>query len=440
MSEPRPVPTLKGCWLARSLAVVRAVWLSFGATLLLILAADSVATWMVERKLAEPWRAEAEAYGGAPWAVDYWREQRQAKEHWVPYSYMETKPFQGRHINVGPDGLRRTWNKAEGKDDARIYMFGGSTIWGFGSRDEGTIPSALSRLLAEAGLDVQVKNYGQNSHVSTQEVIVLLKALETEPVPDIVIFYDGANDTGSSLVTGFAGQSYAEKDRAREFQILTRRRDLLSALFASSGFARLHRFTEPPRPFPAPPPDPRRADQLAHEVVRRYAANVRIVEESGRSAGFQPIFYWQPTVQDKRHRSPFEENLLVRDKAVDFFKQVHGKLVVHETLAHNENFHDLTQLFAEDREPRYIDRVHLSEEANRKVASRILADVVPALRARHLPAGGVGAASVSGDSGAATEETEETEAKNLSPQTSEPTPTRTLAAHAPAKIPGRPQK
>jgi len=377
-----PVRPRRGSWLARSLAVVQAVWLAFGAALLLFLATDAVATLVVERKLAKPWRAEAEAYGGAPWVVDYWREQRQTKEHWVPYSYFETEPFQGRYINVGADGLRRTWNRAAGKDDARIYMFGGSATWGFGCRDEGTIPSALSRLLAEAGLDVQVKNFGQNAHVSTQEVIVLLKALETEPAPDIVIFYDGYNDTGSSLVVGFAGQTYTEKDRAREFQILRRPRDLFSALLGSSGLARWSRFIEPPLLFPAP--DPKRADQLAREVVQRYAANVRLVEETGRVVGFQPIFYWQPTVQDKGHKSPFEQRLPERDKAVDFFKRVHRNLVAHETLAHDESFHDLTKLFAEEREPCYIDRVHLSEGANRKVASRMLVDVVPALRARRV--------------------------------------------------------
>jgi lysophospholipase L1-like esterase len=379
--EAVPVPPRRGSWLARSLAVVRAGWIAFGVTMLLFLAADSVAMLVWERKLTQPWRAEADAYGGAPWVVDYWREQKQTKERWVPYSYFETEPFQGRYINVGRDGLRRTWNRAEGKDDARVYMFGGSTIWGFGSRDEGTIPSALSRLLAEADLDVQVKNFGQNSHVSTQQVIVLLKALATGPAPDIVIFYSGANDVGSSLLTGFAGQSFAERDRAREFQILWRSRDLFSALLASSGFARLTRFIEPPRPFPAPP-DPKRADELAREVVQRYAANVRLVEESGRIVGFRPIFYWQPTVQDKGYRSPYEQSLLERDKAVDFFKEVHRDLVAHETLAHNENFHDLTELFAEEHKPCYLDRVHLSEEANRKVASRMLVDVVPALRAR----------------------------------------------------------
>lgn len=373
-------PPHRSSWLRRSLAVVRAAWLAFGVTLLLFLAADSVATWVVERKFLDPWRAEADAYGGAPWAVDYWREQRQTSERWVPYSYFETEPFEGRYIHVGPDGLRRTWNRPEGKKDARIYMFGGSTIWGFGSRDEGTIPSALSRLLAKEP-NVQVKNFGQNSHVSTQEVIVLLKALETGPAPDIVIFYDGANDTGSSLLTGAAGQSYAEKDRAREFQILKRPVDLFFALVGRSGFVRWMTFIDPPRPFPAPP-DPSRADQLAREVVERYAANVRFVEEIGQVVGFQPIFYWQPTVQSKKYRSPYEESLLERDKAVDFFNQVHRYLIADETLAHNKNFHDLTNLFAEEREPCYMDRVHLGEKANEKVAARMLVEVVPALRAR----------------------------------------------------------
>lgn len=379
--EAVPVPPRRGSWLARSLAVVRAAWIAFGVTMLLFLAADSIAMQVWKSKHTQPWRAEADAYGGAPWAVDYWREQRQTRERWVPYSYFETEPFQGRYINVGLDGLRRTWNRAAGKDDARVYMFGGSTIWGFGTRDEGTIPSALSRLLAQAGLAVQVKNFGQNSHVSTQQVIVLLRALATEPAPDVVIFYDGANDVGSSLLTGFAGQTFAENDRAREFQILWRSSKLFSALVASSGFGRLSRFIEPPRPFPAPP-DPERADQLAREVVQRYAANVRLVEESGRNLGFRPIFYWQPTVQDKRHKSPYEQSLLERDKAVDFFERVHRNLVAHQALARNENFHDLTKLFAEERRPCYIDRVHLSEEANRTVAARMLADVVPALRAR----------------------------------------------------------
>ncbi len=378
---PDQRPSRKGSWLTRSLVVAGAVWLVFGAALLLFLVADSVATLVVERKLAQPWRAEADAYGGAPWAVDYWREQGQTRERWVPYSYLETMPFQGRYINVGPDGLRRTWNRPERTGDARIYMLGGSTIWGFGSRDEGTVPSALSRLLAEAGLGAQVTNLGQNSLVSTQEVIVLLRALETRPVPDLVIFYDGANDTGSALQSGFAGQSYAERDRAREFQILKRPRDLVSALLGTTGFARLNRFVEPPRAFP-PPRNPAGVDQLSREVVQRYAANVRLVQEIGRVAGFQPLFYWQPTVQDKKHRTPFEEKLLERDKAIDFFNLVRQQRVAHEALARDESFHDLTDLFAEERAPCFMDRVHLGEEANRKVAARMLDDVVPALRAR----------------------------------------------------------
>lgn len=380
-SEPLPAPPDKVSWLTRLLAVLGVAWLLFGVVLLLFLAADSVATLVVERKLAQPWRAKSDAYGNADWAVDYWREQNQTREHWIPYSYFETMPFHGRYINVGQDGLRRTWNKTAGKDDPVIYLLGGSTIWGYGSRDEGTVPSALSRLLAEAGLDAQVRNLGQNALVSTQEVIVLLRALETMPVPDIVIFYDGANDSGAALQTGVAGNSYAEKDRAREFQILKRPRDLFGALLDSSGFVRWSRYVEPPRPLSAPA-DPERADEIARGVVERYAANVHLVQEVGRALGFQTIFYWQPTVQHKNYRSAFEERMVQHDKASDFFDAVHRYLLADQALSHNESFHDLTEIFAEEREPCYLDRVHLGEAANRKVAARMLQEVVPALRAR----------------------------------------------------------
>ena len=56
-----------------------------------------------------------------------------------------------------------------------------------------------SMLLAEqndkAGRSVCVRNYGETGWVSTQELIKLMLELKrTGRKPDLVIFYDGAND------------------------------------------------------------------------------------------------------------------------------------------------------------------------------------------------------------------------------------------------------
>ena len=80
----------------------------------------------------------------------------------------------------------------------KLLMLGGSSLWGFGARDDQTIPSLLARKLHERGLKVEVKNLAELGYVSTQEVIGLIRELQTGYRPDVVIFYDGVNDTTSA--------------------------------------------------------------------------------------------------------------------------------------------------------------------------------------------------------------------------------------------------
>jgi lysophospholipase L1-like esterase len=79
-----------------------------------------------------------------------------------------------------------------------IWVFGGSTLRGDTTSDEKTIPSVLSKTLnSEAQpLHFTVVNFGVNSFNSLLETKYLQKMLiERDDRPDLVIFYDGANDT-----------------------------------------------------------------------------------------------------------------------------------------------------------------------------------------------------------------------------------------------------
>ena len=88
---------------------------------------------------------------------------------------------------------RDTKNKCGDGDAARIFTFGGSTMWGMGVDYENTIASNISEVLCDQGFNVKVSNYGQLGYVSTQEKIYLLKLLRDKS-PDVVVFYDGVND------------------------------------------------------------------------------------------------------------------------------------------------------------------------------------------------------------------------------------------------------
>lgn len=98
------------------------------------------------------------------------------------------------------EGVRETVNVCpqEGKETRVIWMFGGSTTRGDTAAEAGTIPSLLARRVNELDQDTcwSVVNFGENSYNSLLEVQYFQKQLiRHDRYPDIVLFYDGANDS-----------------------------------------------------------------------------------------------------------------------------------------------------------------------------------------------------------------------------------------------------
>jgi hypothetical protein len=96
-------------------------------------------------------------------------------------------------------GLRPTAYNAQSdaSDKNRcIWMFGGSTMRGATDFSDRTIPSCLAMLLNSNrnGLNFTIINFGTNSFNSLLETKYLQKKLIDIQPPDIIIFYDGAND------------------------------------------------------------------------------------------------------------------------------------------------------------------------------------------------------------------------------------------------------
>ena len=51
---------------------------------------------------------------------------------------------------------------------------------------------------------VEIRNLAEIGYVSTQEMIALVRELQSGYRPDLVLFYDGVNDTTSALLEGEA--------------------------------------------------------------------------------------------------------------------------------------------------------------------------------------------------------------------------------------------
>jgi lysophospholipase L1-like esterase len=341
-------------------------------------------------------RSRADGYMNADWAKEYFKELSSMPGYkWHSYFYWRRAPFKGKYTNIDEEGLRQTWNSLDHQGAAetkrlRIFMFGGSTLWGTGARDDETIPSFVAKMLTqEYGFNVKVINFGVGGHITTQEIIALLRELQRGNIPDFVVFYDGANDAFSTFQNrGMAGIPQNEFNREREFNLLQPGRlrrlykETLLVTYTNSStyqvvnsLARRMTGRELLRvewnPSVYPPPY-----QVAHEVVRVYNWNITFVKNLGQIYGFKTLFYWQPVVFTKDKLTSYEQE--VANKANGMGQYYEAAATAAKTqLSGIDVFHDISDVFRGDPKPYFIDTVHITGAGNELVARWILKDIIP---------------------------------------------------------------
>jgi hypothetical protein len=168
-------------------------------------------------------RAELPAMEAYPWADEYFREIQQTPNSYWPFTESRPIQFDGEYVTINDDWSRASYEPDDLPDDAPVvWMFGGSTTWGEGQRDEHTIASELARLAEDDGTPIRVVNYGQRGWTHFQEMILFEQLLAEGPPPDVALFYDGANEINAQSLGPagvpthtLAGQ-YAEKLTGQE--------------------------------------------------------------------------------------------------------------------------------------------------------------------------------------------------------------------------------
>lgn len=371
--------------LRRLLFGLRELWVAVGITLVLLVAAEGVARlvlWFRGDEAGDS-RTRSDSYPDEPWVRELFEETRlSARVRWESYAYWRRLPFAGVHINVDERGRRRTWNPATpagGPKPPRVFVFGASEVWGTGVRDDHTLPSELSRALDAAGVPAEVVNYGETGYVSTQSVIALLRELQRGEVPDLVVFYGGGSDALSAAANRAAGMPLGEARRRREFNLLYHVRRLVPetvrVIASRSAMVRLlgvsldtPRTKKPPRLPPA---------ELVDQTLRAFDANVAAVDGLARSYGFRTSYFWQASLFTKTHRTAFEEKRAARAAGdLPYLQDLYARVRKDWQARDPAEFTDLVGLFADTREPRFIDYTHVGETGNREVAAAIARQLV----------------------------------------------------------------
>ena len=385
----------------RVLVFLRTGWSILGMTLVVLVLTEAgfrMVFAVRDRFTAEPVpdrRVLVEGYGGDTWPVEHYRELGLLEERWQPYVCFRPKPFEGSTIRVGSDGLRATWQPpVAGDDRAAARARQGPDAGRFltlGIRRARRPDDSLSAgaPLDKRGWRVELKNLSGIGYVSTQELIALLRELQAGYRPDVVIFYDGVNDTTSAFLEGEAGLTTNESNRRGEFNLLQSPARLASALTAKlvkdSGSYRFAQAVRRRFEGGAAAPGPARSDEIIHrlagDVAGRYAANIRIVESLSRGYGFRPLFFWQPIVFTKLALVQVEREEAERYAWTErMFRAVYTRIQASPELKPDPAFHDLSGIFDGTEGLVFIDYCHTTESANARIAAVMADRVIEGLR------------------------------------------------------------
>ena len=244
---------------------------------------------------------------GQPWTGRYLKELAASPIEYAPFLIWRKQPFEGQLINIDSAGNRVTPGAACREGSYNVFMLGGSTLWGWGSPDWGTIPAYLQKEL-QPYLDqpLCVVNMAEVGHVYTQELIMLQQQLQLGHVPDLVVVYNGGNEVITTYIHSRADVHYDfeliadiynhRHDPARQKSFLS---DLMTEhSYALQVFARIRRKLSPSGQGTSLiiERSEQNRDQLTTDLRLSYQANSKALQALSREYGFESAVFLQSSI------------------------------------------------------------------------------------------------------------------------------------------------
>jgi lysophospholipase L1-like esterase len=352
--------------------------------------------WYVFKALRlEPWQKlidESPVYENAPWVSEFWKEEdlrsEKYRDYYEPFRLWGVFKWHGKYVNTDRTEMgtwRRTINPTgpgcENHALTRIWVFGGSTVYGTGDPDWATLPSLLSATLNTGGQScVQVTNLGIESYVTNQEVILLVEELKAGRRPDLAIFYDGINDASVGAFApriptaheSFVSIKARLDDRGEsKLSFLEKSYSLRLAEAVLRRLAMLRRF----KASQATKLSDGELDAKAEATLANYEANLGVIRALAGAYGFNVYFFWQPVAYyGSKPLVPAEKQSI---ELLD--REVHGRMGAIRAVYQLAEQHSRTaggfiflgRIFDGLTEPIYIDGAHLGPPGNELVARAI---------------------------------------------------------------------
>ncbi len=295
----------------------------------------------------------------------------------------------GEYLNVNSDGFRGEEFDFQ-DDDYKIFVLGGSTLFGFITNgDEFTIPAILEKKFKENDINVKIINAGIPGGHSRSEVYYLQNHI-LEFSPNMVIMYDGLNDGGEILYdftdTEFENNNYFKNNNLKYSE--SGRTGLLS-FFAKidyqTGMGGVQFFkslinTSGTNAIDNSPANVMQINNLEDKFfakAERLEGNWDKICSIGKDQGFKTINIIQPGPGTSDRIVPYTEEIILQQNSFDL--QFLNLLNLNNFSPQNcEHVFDLRNTFeGMDEISIFFDSTHMDNFGNEVVANKIYEKILP---------------------------------------------------------------
>jgi uncharacterized protein YndB with AHSA1/START domain len=306
---------------------------------------------------------------------------------WIfePYVQFRERPREGRFVNISSDGFRlnssndrKSWDPTR---SASVFTFGGSTMFGYGVRDEDTIAAHLEALLRRdlpGDAPVRVYNFGRAYYGSSQEFLLLKSLVQRGMVPKVAVFMDGVNEHLSFCPVYSANM--AEVFKIIQQDPAAKLREVIASLpimrLATSPYRSelVANAMYVNRALTGYPFECRCSEEATchTQLLRTYRLNKHLIQTMAKDFDFEVHFVLQPVGGYRNRFTTSPEGT----KRPDFSALV--RYYERETM-NGTNDHSLSGILEAYQGEAFVDIVHYTTGVNRLIAERIHPSVVRAL-------------------------------------------------------------
>ena len=298
-----------------------------------------------------------------------------------PLTEFKEKPKNSKFVSVSELGNRCIKINLENCESAKggeneIWIFGGSTVFGYGLKNNETIAAYLNELIR----DKRVINFGQGYYNSNQSRIYFQNLLTFLPKPHAAIFLEGFNDFKNNQINNYKSPTKTALSNNYSILINNREASTNEKIFKwfKERFNRLHfvKLIEQIRKNKSvnTNTDSIKVDNLEeayNTLVNRLMTNFTINKSIGEKFEIKILNILEPIALSKDR---YSSSGLPVSYFKNFEKSIFHYKKIFEIIENNDNFLNLIDLYLVNLnidEKMFVDRTHFSKDFSKEIALKI---------------------------------------------------------------------